>query len=560
MQVHDAIIRFLSAENVDRVFTLMAEDIMGLTSTIQAEWDDEIGIIESRHEQWAVAMADGYARASGEIGVCAIGRGPAIAQTGTAIGTAREKGSKVLILVPETPLSSTEDVKGFQQQSYLETMVGNVESIRDKETLVPTFADVFRRLHEGSGPIAVQIPWDLLDAEIELSDNWQNTTIGTPPVDATDSRLEPSDTKVQEAVDLYLESDATVPPLILAGEGAVKSDAKEAIEVLAERTSGLLATTLQAQGYFSEHPFSVGFSGTFGTDLANEYVSQSDYVLAVGCSLNNHTTDDGHLVDDATVVHIDTNPTQINQFTSADLGIIGDATATVEKMVDQLEKENIDFSGKFWTENVERRIAESSPFDEREFPEKPGRVDPRDVIPKFDEALPTERLIVTDGGHFVNWVLDGMTISDPDDYIWTIDFGSVGVGLPIGLGASQTLTDRTPIIFCGDGGFMMSMQELNTAVRNDIPAIIIVMNDDALGSEYQQLAARGGNTEAALIETPDIASVAEGFGAEGYTIRSPADVDEVHDRLAQPLSGPIVVDCKVDPDVKHRFYDTAHEM
>jgi thiamine pyrophosphate-dependent acetolactate synthase large subunit-like protein len=107
---------------------------------------------------------------------------------------------------------------------------------------------------------------------------------------------------------------------------------------------------------------------------------------------------------------------------------------------------------------------------------------------------------------------------------------------------------------------MMSMQELNTAVRNDIPAIIIVMNDDALGSEYQQLAARGGNTEAALIETPDIASVAEGFGAEGYTIRSPADVDEVHDRLAQPLSGPIVVDCKVDPDVKHRFYDTAHEM
>ncbi|WP_255197558.1 thiamine pyrophosphate-binding protein [Halorarius litoreus] len=559
MHVHDAIIQFLDAQGVDTVFTLMAEDIMGLTSTIQAAWADDIEVVEARHEQAAVAMADGYARASGQVGVAAIGRGPAIAQTGTAIGTAREKGSKVLLVVPETPLSATEDVKAFQQQTYLETMVGDVEQVRDAERLVPVFTDVFRRLHHDGGPIAVQVPWDVIDAELDVDDDWRDTALGAPMATPTRTRCAPPAADIEAAVDAYLDSDATVPPVVLAGEGAVEADARDELVGIAERTGALLATTLQAQGYFADHPFNVGFAGTFGTTLANESVGQSEFVLAVGCSLNDHTTDEGRLLDGATVVHVDADPASIGRHSAVDVGLAGDAKGTAAALLAELDRREVDFAESFWTANRERRIADASPFDQREFPAVSGRVDPRDVVPKFDEYLPDDRLLVTDGGHFINWVLDGMTITHPDDYIWTIDFGAVGMGLPIGLGATRTLTDRTPVIVCGDGGFMMTLQELNTAVRHDLNAVIIVMNDDALGSEYQQLAARGGHTDAALIETPDIAAVAEGFGATGHTVRSPDDVDDIAGNLSAPPDCPVVVDCKVNPDVKHRFYDSFHE-
>lgn len=561
MHVHDAIIQFLDAQGVDTVFTLMAEDIMGLTSTIQAEWADDIEVVETRHEQAAVAMADGYSRVSGEIGVAVVGRGPAIAQTGTAIGTARKKGSKVLLVVPETPLSATEDVKAFQQQAYLEATVGDVEQVRDPERLVPVFTDVFRRLHHDGGPIAVQIPWDVIDAEFDVGADWQETELGAPIATtmATRTPCAPSAADIDAAVEAYLDSDATVPPVVLAGQGAVEAGAKEPLAGVAERTGALLATTLQAQGYFAGHTFDVGFVGTFGTALANEYVGQSEFVLAVGCSLNDHTTDEGRLLDGATVVHVDADPASIGRFSPVDVGIVGDARETASALVAELDRREIDFAESFWTASRERRIAETSPFDQREFPSVAGRVDPRAVVPKFDEYLPDDRLVVTDGGHFINWVLDGMTITHPDDYIWTIDFGAVGMGLPIGLGTTRALTTRTPVVFCGDAGFMMTLQELNTAVRHDLDAVIVVMNDDALGSEYQQLAARGGYTDAALIEAPDIAAVAEGFGAAGHTVRSPEDVDAIADDLSGALDLPVVVDCKVNPDVKHRFYDAFHE-
>ena len=559
MHVHDAIIQFLDAQDVDTVFTLMAEDIMGLTSTVESEWDD-IEVVEARHEQAAVAMADGYARASGDIGVAAIGRGPGIAQTGTALRTAIEKGSSVLLVVPETPLSASDDVKAFPQQSFLDTMVGDVRSVRNTETLVPTFTDAFRHLRHGGGPVVVQIPWDVIDAPVELDDDWRETPLGSPTTAAAPTRCTPPDADVEAAVDAYLDSDATVPPVILAGAGAVAADARAALVDVAERTGALLATTLQAQGYFADHPFGVGFAGTFGTSLANEFVGQSEFVLAVGCSLNDHTTDEGRLVEDATVVHVDSDPASIGQFTQVDVGLVGDAQATAEALRAALDRRDVDFADTFWTANNKRRIAEASPFDQREFPSVPDRVDPREVIPKLDDYLPDDRLLVTDGGHFINWVLDGMTITHPDDYVWTIDFGAVGMGLPIGLGATRTVTDRTPVIFCGDGGFMMTLQELNTAIRHNLNAVVIVMNDDALGSEYQQLAARDGYTDAALIETPDIAAVAEGFGAVGHTVTSPDDVDAIADDLSETPDGLVVVDCKVNPDVKHRFYDSFHEM
>lgn len=561
MKVHEAIVEFLLAEDIDTVYTLMSEDIMGVTATIRQDYSEEIDVVECRHEQSAIAMADGHYRTTGEVGVAVVGRGPAIGQAGTGLGTARNNESSVLVITSDSPLSTTTDVKEFDQTAFLQATCGEVKSIRDPAALVPTFDDVFRRLRYEPGPITVQIPWDVIDGEATGVEGWEEESgIGSDRLQTAGARVHPDATDIDQILDLYLDSDATVPPVILAGEGAVAADAKDAIEGLAEQTSAVLATTLQAQGYFADHPFSVGFVGTFGTNLANQTLTESDFMLAVGCSLNEHTTDQGRLLEETTVVHVDTDPVTIGSETPVNLGVVGDASITVEAVSEKLESMGVDFSGKFWTESRERRFAQASPMDEREFEVEPGKLDPRDLIRALDPMLPENMLVVTDGGHFINWVLDGISVDHPEDYIWTIDFGAIGIGVPISFGAANAATERATVLFTGDAGFMMSQPEMDTAMREDIPVIVVAMNDAALGSEYQQLAGRGMYTDAAVVESPDFADLAESFGAEGYTIRSIEDLEAVTDRVRDPPDGPLVLDCKIDRDVKHRFYDTVHEF
>jgi thiamine pyrophosphate-dependent acetolactate synthase large subunit-like protein len=558
MLISDVIIRYLVEEDVDTLFSLMAEDVMGITATVQEEWSDEISVVETRHEQLAMAMADGHARSTDDIGVCAVGRGPAIAQTGTALGTAKVNGSQLLVITGETPMSSVGGLKYFEQETFLGPLTEDVMSVRDEAALLPTLRDAVRRLRRERGPIVVQVPWDLMDSETDLSIDWDTDVFGTDPIDPNAARAQPNEASVQEAVDMYLESDATVPPLILAGAGAVESDAKDAIERLAKRTSALLATTLQAQGYFSDHPFSVGFPGTFGSNIANEYITQSDFVLAVGCSLNNHTTDMGRLVDETTVVHVTDEPAHIERDTPVDLGVVGDARETVVQIERELADLDMDFSGKFWTENTERRIADASPWDETEFTDEPGKMDPRELMDELDAVLPDDRLVVTDAGHFLNWAIDGIGVSHPDDYMWTLDFGSIGIGFPMGIGAAWQEDERTPVTFVGDAGFLMSLQILDTVARYDIPVVVVVINDDALGSEYQQLKNRGISPEAAVAETPDLAALSRDFGVEAHTVSSSEDLAALEDDLSKRPDSPVVLDCKVDREVKHRFYDSDH--
>ncbi|WP_255197663.1 thiamine pyrophosphate-binding protein [Halorarius litoreus] len=555
MKLSDAIIRLLVEENVDTLFTLMAEDVMGITATARADWADDLSVVDARHEQLAMAMADGYARTHDDIGVCVVGRGPAIAQTGTALGTANVYGSKLLVITGETPTTTLGGLKYFDQETFLGPVTEDVLSVRDEDALLPVFRDAFRRLRRDRGPIVVQVPWNLMDAETDLDVDWETELFGTDAVDDA-ARRRPDAEKVTAAVDRYLESDASTPPVILAGRGAVASGAKPAIERLAERTSALLATSLQARGYFSDHPFSIGFPGTFGSNLANEYVTNAAFVLAVGCSLNNHTTDVGRLVDEATVVHVTDEPAHLERYTPVDLAVVGDARETVAAIDAELDEMGMDFSGTFWTENTERRLADAEPWGDATFVDTPGRMDPRELMVELDARLPDERLVVTDAGHFMNWVIDGITVDHPDDYMWTLDFGAIGIGFPMGIGAAWQEDERTPVTFVGDAGFLMSLQALDTAVQQWIPSVTVVVNDDALGSEYHQLKNRNLNASAAVAETPDLAALARDFGAEAHTITSVADLDAVD--LSTRPSGPVVLDCKIDRDVKHRFYESDH--
>lgn len=550
MKAHEAIVELFANEDVDTVFTLASEEIIEIVSEIEDNRGDEFRVVHCRHEQGAAVMADGYSRVSDGIGVCIVGRGPAIAQTGTALVAASNHGSDVLYLVPESRLRSTHDGKGFQQETFLRTTVGEVESIRSPEILLSSLADAIKRIRAGDGPIAVQVPTDVLGAE--LPDDDVPTAAGSGVGDQN-ARIHPDRTTVEEAIDVYFDSDASKAPIILAGRGAVRADAKEAIERLAERMNAYLATSIQAMGYFADHPYYLGFAGDLGTNVANEYLSESGFVLALGASLNHHTVDEGHLLrEDAKIVHVDVDPAHIGRFTDVDVGIVGDAKTTAEAFLAELSDLGIDRSGEFWTDRVRERIAESSPVTDRTFEEVPGTVDPRELVRSLDEVLPEDRLVVSDVGHFGGWVFDGLTFGPTDRHVWAADFLALGQGLPLGVGAALGEEDRTCIVFCGDGGLMMILQELETAARNGVPMIVVVMNDDALGAEYHMGKVRGYSGSVGKVPAPDFAAVAADFGAAGYTVRSVADVEELASELNADLTGPVVVDCKVNPEATHR--------
>lgn len=567
---YETVIRVLNEEDVDTVFTFMSDDIMTMLSSIEDAEDTDIQVVHTRHEQAAVAMADGYSRASGKIGVCIVGKGPAIAQTGTALVGARKRGSRVLVLVPESPLSRLDGsaCKRFRQEGFLHATVGGaspdsnrygnsdaVVTIRSSDTLLSDVKEAFRRLRAGEGPVVVQVSADVLDQRTDVrTDSRENQFV--PDDDrASTPRLQPGEARVKEAVDLYLDSDATKPPVILAGMGAVKADARDVIYRLAEKTSALLTTTLQARGYFSDHPFSLGFVGNFGSNVANRFLTQSHYLLAVGCSLNPYTTDFGHLIggddDDTKIVHVDTDPASIGRYTPVDLGIVGDAKVTLAEIVRELERESIDRAEKFWTDSVRRQIEETPHWETEEFVEDENRIDPRRVVTTLNEALPDTRLVLTDAGQHARWIIDGIDIPNVGDFIYTLDFSAVGQGLPIGIGAATTTARRTCVTFCGDAGFMMALPEVETAVRNRVPIVIVVLNDRALGSEYHRLEGSGKYPGVVAIDTPDLAEVARSLGAEGYTIQNADDLASITSEFREPREGPVVVDCKVNRDVKH---------
>lgn len=288
MKAHEAAAELFAREGIDAAFTLLSEEIIELVSEMEDNWGDSFEVIDCRHEQGAALMADGFSRIDDGIALCIVGRGPAIAQTGAALVAAQNNGSRVLYLVPETKLGTTHDGKGFSQQTYLESMAGEVVSVRSPGNLVAELEQVIHRLRSGDGPIAVQVPTDVLGAEV-ADDSVPERPARPRPTDR--GPIEPDPEAIEATVDAYLDSDATKAPIILAGRGAQAAGAKAALEALAERMGAYLVTSLRAIGYFGDHPYGLGPAGDLGSTLANEQVMESDFVLAVGASLNKHTVD-----------------------------------------------------------------------------------------------------------------------------------------------------------------------------------------------------------------------------------------------------------------------------
>jgi len=552
--VNAAIAAELKRQGVRAVFTLMSEETAKLIVEV-----DRLGIplYSTRHDSTAAGMADGFARASGEVGVAIVGRGPGLTNALNPLITAAKAGTGIVVLVGDTVIGVSDPSrakaaraervgKHIDQVALLASAGVPSITLRSPASAVAEIARCFEMAQSG-GAVIVNLPSDVLEAEAPSSPSSGETGYGVDPAQA------PSADEIGVVADLLGESWAAGHPVILAGYGAVRSGAHDELTRLGELTGSLMATSLLANSFFRSDPYNVGVVGTMSTPLGSELVAQADLILAFGASLNPYTTYRGDLLRRARVVHFDSEPQAPGRYHPAELSVIGDARLAAAALVEELERRGQRSSG-YRTPEVAERIRELRPNDGVTDHGDQGGLDPRMVMSALDRLLPRARTLVIDGGHHFEFAAAHIAVPDPRAFIFPNEYFAVGCGLAAALGAAVARPDRLTVLDVGDGGMMLNLGDLDTAVRYRIPIVVVVTNDGGFGSEIHFLQVNGLPDETARYQNPSFAAIAQGLGAKGLTIDSLDKLEQVPEALSG-LAGPLVLDCKVTTSVRANWVD-----
>jgi thiamine pyrophosphate-dependent acetolactate synthase large subunit-like protein len=497
----------------------------------------------ARHEGGAVAMADGYARVTGRVGVCSVTQGPGVTNTLTALTEARKASTPMLLLAGDTAARILRHNQDVDQTAIFKSIGVTVARVRSAESLVIDLSRAFNQALAMQQPIAISIPTDMQELACDTDDLQRVAVQASKP-----SR--PSGEEILRAMELIASAKR---PAIIAGRGAVRSNGREALESLGEQIGALLATTAQAKGLFAGNPFYVGSSGGFAWELGERLLSQADLILAFGASLNYWTTRNRELFSpSARILQCDRNSAAIGALTAADFGLVGDVAASARALSEEWGRRGLRTEG-FRTPEIRREI-ESFRLDN--FPDQSnGRtIDPRTLMLKLDRMLPRDRTVVIDSGHCMGWPIIYLSAPDAAGFVFSNDYMAVGLGLGTAFGAAIAQPDRLTVCTPGDGGLMMSLGELETFVRYKIPALFIVLNDASYGAEVHLLKNVGLPGHGAFFRDNDFAAIALAMGAQGITVRDVRDLEGLETWLDE-RRGPMVVDCKLDAQIRGAWFD-----
>jgi len=546
LPVYEALAQDLKAMGVDTVFGLMSDDTAHLGVSI-----DSAGIkfLGARHENIAIAMADSYAAASGRLAVGLVGRGPALANGLHGATFASRTGNPLLLIYGEAPSKGARnglgpDYKGFDQAGVLKAAGIRVFTPTGPEDARRTMADAAAAARAGA-TVALLLPVDIQLAEI-ATDGDLPAAVDAAPV----PRPEPQAARSQAIAAAAALISAASRPMILAGYGAHKAGAREALIQLAEKTGALLATTAKGKDMFRGHRLNLGVIGSFSHSLARRMASEADCVLAVGAGLNVLTMSFGESLPAAPLIQVDAVRAHIGRWMTADVAVVGDAKLATEQLLDAVapkpEAEKL-----FHGPDV---LAALDAFDiaqDFEPADTARTVDPRSLAVRLSAMLPDRRNMTYDAGNFLG-VVPFFETPGPAHFKMTNDFASIGLGFGAALGFARARPDETTVLVIGDGGFLMTMGELETVVREDLPMVIVLMNDCAYGAELHFLRLRQLPVQKSIFPDVDFAPIAAALGYEAHTIRTLDELEALRPILANP-EGPIFLDCKINADVAAPF-------
>jgi acetolactate synthase-1/2/3 large subunit len=524
--VAQAVGRTLAGCGVRTVFGVVGSGNFRVTNALLAAG---ARFVAAAHEGGAATMADAYARVSGQVGLLTVHQGPGVTNALTGITEAAKSDTPLIVLAPEATAPGSNffiDLPAAARSigaSFLRVpAAGAAETTRAAFTLA-----------RSGRTVVLGLPLDVQAAE---------ATPGTVAAAAVGHPAVPTGADVDRLVDAVRVARR---PVFIAGRGAARDpDASRAALIrLADRCGALLAVSAAAKGLFAGDPWDLDVSGGFATPLAAELIASADLVVAWGSTLNMWTTRHGGLIPPvATVAQVDVDPAALGVHRPVDIGVVGPVTT----VADAVTREVPEAAG--WRDDKLRdRIAAGRRWRDVPYHDDapPGTVDPRTLSIALDDLLPADRTVVVDSGNFMGYPSMFLSVPDVRGFCFTQAFQSIGLGLASALGAAVARPDRLTVAALGDGGFLMAVAELTTAVRLGLPLVVVVYNDRAYGAEVHHFGPDGHPLDTVTFPDTDLAAIGRGFGCAGVTVRSIDDLDDVRDWLADRGGRPLVVDAKV---------------
>lgn len=547
LQVTDMLVKAFVAEGVEVLFTLMGDANMYWSAKMAAQ--PGVKVVHARHEHAACAMADGYARATGKVGVASTTCGPGFTQIMTALTMAARANTPMVVFAGDAPIGAAWYLQQIDMAPLALATGAHYIAIKSIDRLLDNVREAFVIAQVERRPVVLSVPMDLQKKDYPYLAEYLPSEGFVP----TAQRPLPDPVLVDRVVAMIAEAER---PIILAGRGAARSDARAALEALAERSGALLANSLLGKGLFEGNPYAIGIAGAFASDYARERFAESDLVIGVGAGLGHYTTEAGYLYPGAQVVQIDTNPRGLWQgLRTADLHVRADARAAAEAIVAALDQRGVARTG-FRTADVQAAIAADVP-DAKAYTPQPGLLDPRKAILELDAVVPKDWDIVIGAGHYFSIALTHMRGRANDRYHVISDFGGIGSGLPAAIGVAADRGDGKVLLIEGDGSLYLHIQELETVRRHGIQMLIAIMNDGGYGAEFHKFRANGIDAKEAIHGRGDLAGAATGFGLRGTTVSEMGRCRDLFD-AHQAANTAGLWDLQIDDLIPSRAYRRIH--
>ena len=493
-----------------------------------------------RHEQGAAHMADGYARASGNVGVAIATSGPGATNLVTGIATAMMDSSPIVCITGQVPstLIGTDafqeaDIEGvtlpITKHNYLVTRT---------EDIVPTLREAFYIARSGRpGPVLVDITKDAQQKSISLE--WPDTPVRLPGYRPD---LSACPEEIDRAVELL---NAAERPLILAGHGVVLSGASRSLQELVEKTEIPVALTLLGLGGFpATHPLSLGMMGMHGEAWVNFAILEADLLIALGMRFDDRVT--GNLktyARDARKIHVDIDPSEIGKLVPVDVGIVGDVDAVLRKLLTRVTPRR----RSEWLAHVSELKGKASVRDIQRLPDD-GHLYAAHVINDLWHHTQGKALMVTDVGQHQMWEAQYYKHDRPRQLVTSGGLGTMGFALPAAIGAKLARPDDEVWVVVGDGGFQMTASELSTCAQEDLKVNVAVINNGYLGMvrQWQEFFYERRYT-ATPMRNPDFVKLADAHGLAGRRVHARSEVESAVE-WARDTPGTVVIDFKVEQE------------
>ncbi|MBQ8539595.1 MAG: biosynthetic-type acetolactate synthase large subunit [Ruminococcus sp.] len=527
----DILVKTLIEQGCDTVFGYPGGQILNVYDSLYT-YQNEINHILTAHEQGAAHAADGYARTTGKVGVVISTSGPGATNLVTGIATAYLDSIPMVAIcgnVPTTQIGSDSfqeiDITGvtlpITKHNYFVSAV---------EDLADTIREAFSLAKSGRpGPVLIDVPKDVQIAKCEYE----------PKSPAEKSESYPAkDERIEQAAE-YINNSKK--PYIYFGGGLITADAQEEMLTLAQKLDAPIGCSLMGiSGIKTNHPRFLGMQGMHGHFASSMAMHNADLIISLGVRFNDRVTGNKEkFATKAKIIHIDVDGSELSKTVNASCGLRGDVKLTLQKLLPLIKESK----KPQWSSKVEALKNEEEHYlDNRE------SLTPRTAILTLNKYLGENTAVCTDVGQHQMWSAQNLTFNTPRRFVSSGGLGTMGFGLGAAIGAAFGTKERS-VLITGDGSFGMNLNELATAVKYNIPIVILIMNNGVLGMvrQWQTLFYNKHYSNSVLERKTDFCSLARAFGADGEMVSTPEELDKALSRAFE-TAGPYVVDCRIDKD------------